>query len=327
MNRTIVNDNKRFNAELDAILSKIKPKLIEAFTNIYGAKHREYIRYTIEHLNFGYFISETFVRKLLNEPSLLNEETTPILKRYLNYFDERWTLLEYTPEKDAADFIINGKITKLDIPEDFLRRDQLLESLLEDCPIFGFLLNDNNESLKYILLPIFTLNLEMIIHEINHALTLNIIAYDEEGPIMPSTFVTPESEELMNDLIANEVLKEYIRIGGEIPDALKRFHFENNNEKNDYLVRPLYDTLKPIILESLITQNTNLFHKKVGENNNQYFCHLVSDLYNEGYQEDKYQELQRLVKVMSEKAARNEEADYDAYFSKLESLGYRVRKL
>ena len=87
-------------------------------------------------------------------------------------------------------------------------------------------------------------------HELNHALANDSYLLTHEDKFLETDFFMggdgeyyEESEELINDFIAGKVIREFQRIGGVVPDALKRYNFNSSYQANDFLVEYFYNSL------------------------------------------------------------------------------------
>ena len=181
---------------------------------------------------------------------------------------------------------------------------------------------------KSILLPIFVIDLEIIIHEINHALMIDVIATTKEKVIMPSLFTAEECDELFNDYIAHLVLEEYFKLKAPIPYPLRKFKFMNVYENYFYLIELFYYVFEKVIKRSIMTKNFNLLYEYAGKENFDLFCNMVQKYYlQDGCSEDEFQDLLDLVQQMNEHALAITPIDYKSYLNELESMGIKVRRL
>ena len=223
-------------------------------------------------------------------------------------------------------FVYKNYITKTDLNYETLINYDFIVNLDNDVPQFIFTKLEDYIA-KVVMLPIYIIDLKTIIHELNHALYINLLCIMDEELIFSDMFTTIESEELINDYISELVFKEYLRIGGIIPEYLNRFKIGNEYEYNYELVKYLFDIFEPLILESLISENHNIFIKLVGENNFNKLCNLIKILYLEEYNESKFKELIELVDKMYDKADSTEIKRNETYIEEAESYGYQIRRL
>ena len=190
---------------------------------------------------------------------------------------------------------------------------------------------ENQENINaeyYICLPIFTIDLKTIIHEINHALNINTIGYTDDELIMQCLFKTESCEELVNDYIAELVLNAFIEMGGVIPKSLRRINIGNEYVYKDYIVSYLFDCLADLLLESRISGNFNLFYELVGRDKTSELEQIMDDLYQKDYfAECLFNELINLINEIYEKVINTETKDIQEQIDLLEIKGYRIRRL
>ena len=287
--KTVIEQKiRRHTKELEESINSIKPKLIEAFVRVYGEKHRAKITNTILNMNYIFFISKEFCDMF----SKYSEGTRKRYKYIMNSY------LKYLRKQDNRFNSVNV---------------------------------ENQENINaeyYICLPIFTIDLKTIIHEINHALNINTIGYTDDELIMQCLFKTESCEELVNDYIAELVLNAFIEMGGVIPKSLRRINIENEYVYKDYIVSYLFDCLADLLLESRISGNFNLFYELVGRDKTSELEQIMDDLYQKDYfAECLFNELINLINEIYEKVINTETKDIQEQIDLLEIKGYRIRRL
>ena len=287
--KTVIEQKiRRHTKELEESINSIKPKLIEAFVRVYGEKHRAKITNTILNMNYIFFISKEFCDMF----SKYSEGTRKRYKYIMNSY------LKYLRKQDNRFNSVNV---------------------------------ENQENINaeyYICLPIFTIDLKTIIHEINHALNINTIGYTDDELIMQCLFKTESCEELVNDYIAELVLNAFIEMGGVIPKSLRRINIENEYVYKDYIVSYLFDCLADLLLESRISGNFNLFYELVGRDKTSELEKIMDDLYQKDYfAECLFNELINLINEIYEKVINTETKDIQEQIDLLEIKGYRIRRL
>lgn len=322
----IISYNKKYTIELEDSINLIMPKLIQAFTNIYGESHKDYIENTLRNIQYVFFIPEkllTFFNNYSENTSHKEQYIMDYYLKYLSFLDFKSISIK---DEELHDYIYKYYITKTDVDYKLFKEANLAHDLADDNPAFTFVYNYQTTS-KVILLPLYIIDIKTLIHELNHALCVDAVGIYNDCIITPSLYKNVISEELINDYIAELVLEEYKNIGGIIPKGLKRFKIENNYEYNYYIIEYLFDCLSPLILESLISKRHNLFIRLVGQKNCTHMWQLINNLYKKGYNESKYIELLNLIDKIYQRVMNTDFIDYDSYYQELESLGYRVRKL
>lgn len=117
-------------------------------------------------------------------------------------------------------------------------------------------------------------------------------------------------------------------MGGGIPRALRSVDVGNEYEYKDYIVTYLFECLEPLLLESRISGNYNLFYELVGLENVRQLEGLMSLLYNKEYfDEELYNELISLIDEIYEKVINTNPITAEEKINELEKLGYTIRRL
>lgn len=323
--------NKKYTKELDDALKIIMPTLNEAYVSVFGEKYRDYITYTLSHLNFVYFIPEGYFNILLKDKVNIRKKDLAIMEYYLKYLNYLSFKFKSISEEDQEDFILKYFTTRSDLKGTGLE-DQILFALEEDCALITYVISKLNQDYYTgeiaVLLPLFAIDLKTIIHELTHTLINRAALCTEDEIITPDAFPNKETSELINDYIASMVLVEYKKLGGPIPKCLRRIKFHNLYEDLDILVSYFYDSLSPLILESTISGNHNMLWQCAGEPFPKY-CAKVKEIFNakgDILQPD-YDILCDYVDEMYDRAISIEENDCESFYQELESMGYRIRKL
>lgn len=322
--------NKKYTNELSEALKIIMPWLIEAFVRIFGEKHRQYITYTLTHLKFVFFIPKAYAEVLLKDSYGIRKKDLAIIAYYLKYRKYLDLKLKSFPKKDQDDFRLESYTTRLDIDDGL--EYQTVFALKDDCALMFTAISELEEEYFkdeiVVQLPILTIDLKTIIHELTHSLIDRAVLCTDDEIITPSLFLNDEASELMNDYIASQTLEEYKNLGGPIPKCLRRIEFGNAYEDKDILVSYFYDSLAPLILESAITGNHNKLWKLAGASFSKY-CAEVKRIFNskEDVTQDKYDVICHYVDEMEDHVLGVQETDYEGFYQELESMGYRVRRL
>lgn len=306
--------------ELNNALTIITAKMIEAFVKVYGEAHRDYIAYAISNIHYYYFIPRQYMIYFKN--TKLRSRDRYIINKYLGFINK----IEISQSKDPEESLINlveNYLVKIDSPRLFTE-EELNLIVNETVPYY----TPDEENGKNIFLPIFILDLKTIFHEVNHALNIDALAVTEEQVISPTLFKTVIAEEFVNDYIASLALKEYRMLQGPVPKILKKFNIYNDYAINDYIVEYFFDTLSPLILESLITKNHRLLWGLAGKENIDKFSLLVKKLYKKGYNDKDYDALINLVDTMYKEVLNHDlPIDYKTFYQELEKNGCRIRRL
>lgn len=299
--------NSKYVKELDVALQKCMPSIIKAFTNIYGEKYADYIYNQISNINIIYFLPRLYFADILCTNKGIRKRHRYIADYYLSYLCD----LEHKASsyQDKDEFIVDNYFFK-----SYKNSDNLEPSAVEliiDESIPCFVIDTDLKKTTY--LPIFCLSLELIIHEINHALSQDAIAITDDALLEFNLFSDELVLELINDYIAIETYHEYLKLGSKVPKCLNRFKVKSEYSLDFYLIEYFYLSLKPLILHALITKNERIFTLLVGACNIERFYFLIHEL-KSNYSDVKYQELKEVVDQMRENVlAHTELEDYDFY--------------
>lgn len=311
--------NKKYIKELNIALKVVKPYLIKAFTKFYGKEYEGAISNTINKISFNYFISKSYLEAAYSYKGVYGKRYNKILNYYFKFLDRL--------EDDSLSIDELGNL----LLKNGLDKEQIdlynFYNVL-DMPFFTILKKGDLNYEKYIFLSIFAINLDVVIHEINHALMIEVVALVDDFLVTPQLFLYVESEEIFNDFITSKILDIYLNENYPLPFSLNRFTFQSEWEQHFYLIDLFYYVFEQVIKKSIMTKNFNLLWNYAGTYDFKLFCFLVQKYYfNKGCSEDEYQALLDLVFKMQNHALNIKALDYDAYFKELENKGYLVRKL
>lgn len=323
--------NRKYTGELDSAIRTIMPTLIEAYIRVFGEEHRDYINYTLTHINFIYFIPKYYFEMFLKSKTGISKSDLLAMDCYLGFLDSLKDRAKTLNAAQKEDLIIKNYITKSDITNRDVNK-KVIQAIKEDCALFfeAFVndLNDNIKAEKVVMLPILAVDIRIIIHELTHALTNNTALYTETSVIRGELFPNEESDELMNEYIARRVLKEYINLGGVIPKELQRVRYSSDYKEQDFLVSYFYQNLSPFILESLISGNHNMMRKSVGEDLFLRYCDKIKEMFNrKSKTQAEINEIDDLVDKMYDNILLCKKEDFNSFYSELESMGCKVRRL
>ena len=330
IDKRIKSYNKKNGEVLEKAMKTIEPFLIQAFTNFYGKEYHEQIKNTIKSIYFTYFLSLDFLKLVDIKSMCLSKKDQRSIIYYLHYLNKFYTQIKGFNEIEGLEQAALKKvIVKSAFSDQKLIANNFLEYLFNDVPMYFIIADEEEEHFyKSIFLPLLVIDLEIIIHEINHALMIDVMAVTEEELIMPNLFITEACEELINDYIARLVLEEYINLKAPIPTVLGKFSLVNAYEIFSYLIEPFFQQFAPLIKESIMTKNFNLLKMYAGKEDFTLFCSLVQEYYLQGdCSQEEYEALKSLVLKMAHHATSINNIDYEKYLEELENKGYRVRRL
>ena len=328
--------NLYYAKQLYDAIEQVMPKLIQAFINVYGKSHADYIRDRLQNIVYTFTISKSFLNRgvILDDN---NEEDTYIkdlYNRYVSYLESKRKNLS---DEEDRDFTIKNYKVFSEFDDEWFLDSSLFDALKDDCPLvtnFFYQMEEDAPSCigKAVFLPIITINFYILVHELNHALANDSYLLTHEDKFLETDFFMggdgeyyEESEELINDFIAGNVIREFQRIGGVVPDALKRYNFNQSYQANDFLVEYFYNSLEPLILKGYISGNHNI-RNIVGEDNWMLVMKLINSLF---HKEDIYPEdvipLIDMVGLMRVKFLTHNVSDNKSFIRELKLKGVKLK--
>ncbi len=319
--------NQKYVNIIADFLNKAKPSLIAAFVNFYGTNHQKYIEYIIDNIKYIYVISEESLT-FYKDYAFKERAIFTYYLAYLNYIKHQVKLL---PLKERENYLYNAYVVGASFPLE----DVPYYLIVDDLPTLGpafFNAYNFDQIDKIICLPIISINLYLIIHEINHALTTEALAFLPDEEISNNPFRDTIVDELINELMTYDIYQEYQKLGGKDIFGLPMFNYCNAYTNGLSLVKSFYDTFKSLIKESLITRNDALIRKQLGPEVLSEYCKLVEKLFFENISDpsaklEEEHHLDELIETMTNNYLSSFEPDYEAWFTEMLQNGTRVRRL
>lgn len=328
--------------------------LIESFVLYYGEKYRDIIEERIRNISFIFYCNYDKEREFR-----LDEGMTFSLN--FEYIKDLYSKLIKETKKESKSFkkyrglnkIIFSTVDLISFAEEelsdlnlFLQKDRAIQ---ESAGKQHSKIIDNKYKSK-IFIPFFFADDLMLIHEIVHAITRNLIgeSYKNKKIItchklgielinMDDKIDELIFEEIIADIEADNIFEIFNALGGKI---MEEFYYKNKSisfyDKLKCLIYEFYNDFKKEIIYSRITLNKNYLLKIVGKVNFNYLNMWLNDiLLNEYLQnEKKLNEIKKnyidiIIKKMKENAILNdpEKENLEEYYLYLESLGYKVKRL
>ena len=330
LDKRIKTYNKKYQKELEDALRIIEPYLIQAFTSFYGEEYYQQIAYVIQNMKYTYFLSKNFFSMLVKLSKGICHKDYEVAKCYLKYlkqFDSYQKSIQNVSQLEKESFDV--LVLKSDFDFYSLVFSDFLSYVSAGNPVYTTFCDWKEEHFyKSIFLPIFVIDFDIIVHEMNHAFMTDVLLVTDHSHVAPYLFINEETEELFNEFIAQKILKIYRKQKGPVPYALKRFELANDLKYYFRFIDTFYYCFEKVIKKSIMNQNFNLLWEYAGKEDFCLFCSLVQKYYLQGgCSEEQFNELNNLVLKMNEHAFTIENYDYENLFQKLESMGYRVRRL
>ncbi len=305
--------------------------LIDSFAEYYGEDYRSIIEARYKEITYAYYIDWRYIsktnillQKLDNETIIQNlkelKESKPIW-RNLNIFST--SLIGTT-----NDMILEDKVIKYII---FYCLWQHRTRNFNYC---------NNNYYRVILFPLFMATECSIIHEINHAITSNIMFQFKNKVIEKKGInVLPDKkaiilEELLNEIASRFITDIFKRKGGDLSSFCINVDLYNVYQNNFHLINEFFANFKSYIDKARISGNQKELLNRIGKEEFYKFASLVNDyfrsnayLIDEKTKNNQILSLEKILnkmKLNSLSAKDLTEEDLNNYYRLLEEQGRKV---
>lgn len=341
-------------------LNSNKKILIESFVEYYGEEYRNTIEKKLNDIDFVFYINWESIITTIKE-YIPNVENPNKYEDFINFVNSKTKKESFftkyfksmTEKSSLPDNIVGTTNPSIfNIPYIKFVLPKFLDSPSARCCCY------TDESLnvnKVIFFAILCLSEKTIIHEINHAITNDIIAFNYNDEKIKErlfksglfTDVTGQSEknenileELINEKAALEITKIFKQKGGDfssfclnVPTLFCPYNM------NLYLIDEFYDTFKEYIKIARISENKNVLIERIGKTNYENFIKLVNSCYTRQYsdlsiiEEIKKRNLPKIKQIIDEmkKEAKNShemsQQELDEYFEQLKNQGFKVKMI
>lgn len=323
--------------------------IIESFVEYYGEEYRSLIKKKYKEITFAYYIDWEMISIVINEfiPEVENPEKFQIFKDFHQSHKKKtsfWTNIfnknikhDKLPENYVGTTNVS-LVAKEPVQKLLIQRFQMPSPA---CCTFGTTHID-----RLITFQILCLSELDILHEINHALTrdmMSIVDYNglSYGYIekMGLEIDSGESEyntesileELLNEKASVEIHQIFKRRGGKFSSFCYDMLLGNTYEENFYLVDEFYEQFKPYIKTARISENKNALVERIGKETYERFVNLVNKYFSDDdsvIEENKKQAMPSIKKVMDEMVENEKESkplskkDLEDYYDELRNAGY-----
>lgn len=243
--------------------------LFEAFTMYYGEEEREQITKEIDDIPFLFILSDIAYLNCKNVPE------DCFAKKLISYFKRNKLVLDNMARHGANSSMILNKAVNQSMITKYPRGsfEYLLhkECMLE--PSGATTHFDIDGTNPIIILPIYFVSDAFIIHEINHVLTTP----KRIGKLFPSE----EVDEIINELISQDVLKIFRRLGGEILPYKLDLGIDYKEDLSFMSV--FYERFKDLIRKCVRKYDISILEDNLGKENLKLYFALVKRLCNTKY--------------------------------------------
>lgn len=341
-------------------LNSNKKILIESFVEYYGEQYRSIIEKKFNEITFVYYIDwksiYAFVKDYL--PEIENSDKYADFVNFYKSRMEKKSILKnliksIKGKSQLPDNLIGSTNPSVfNIPCIILNLPEFLNSPNPRCACYA---DESMNHYRVIFFQILSLSETEIIHEINHAITEDNVAFVYEGnklndKIFKTGLYTDgsshnnrielTSEELINEKAAIEITKIFKQKGGDFSSfCLDIPLFFRSYNMNLYLIDEFYDTFKKYIKTARISDNKNALIERIGKTNYESFIRLVNSCFISNYnclwmidelKESNLSQIKSIINKMKNEANNSHEMsqqELEDYYEYLKSLGLKVKSL
>ena len=314
--------NEIYLTKLETYIKENLNLIKESFTKYYGSNYSEFINKTLDKVNYVYMLSNNF----FSFYKKYNPQDSKLYTYYEKYIKRLYGILKTLPDFLKDDFLYDNFVISSTLDRDTLDDLYFIEAI-NDGGCFHIASVNNDQEIKLVALTIVTINTHIILHELSHALSTHVYAYDYGMCYTNDPFFATIVEELINELITTEVEQIFAKSGGKIISGISENNYVNGYMPGLYLVIDFYHNFKDLIKEVLITQNDKLLYYSLGKEVLEEYCLLVDKVFFKVISFNKVSSrLKELLNIMEDNYLNFNLPDYNSYINNLVSKSL-VRKL
>lgn len=344
---------KKYDDLIKQSLEKNKKILIESFVEYYGEEFRYIIEKRYDEITFIYYIDWSMIDFVINNfiPQVNDKAKYADFINFSNCRKKSLLSKIFKSQKKQNNLPDNliGMTNPSIVNDDYIVT-WLFASLRKSNPrSFNYRSGENIERL--VCFQILTLSEDVIIHEINHAITHDDIAYISED----NALIAPVSkaglsikvnyqhkdekiiEELLNEKESVEIEKIFKSKGGDFSDFCLNIPLIVSIYKyNFYLIDDFYTHFKKYIKIARIGNDKNTLISRVEKKEYEEFVKLVNKYYTvdmsqiESHKKSSLPIIRKLVEKMNkniESSHTYSKDETNAYLEQLLKAGYNLRMI
>ena len=280
--------------ELNKKFEENKEKLIESFIEYYGKEFEDRIMNIYSDTNIVYYVGQN-ITDLVNTYNIFEYELTDQEKKILEMergLSESSGLTE--EQKNQIRYLGSNKINTF-TDEELEQITNTLITVTKTNTPKKMLWRYKGKTNRFIFLPAYIWEDSMIIHEMNHNVTSDVLfiveTEDEERDISISGLNIDGTKNSENERIIEELINEKSTIeitdifhskGGTYAEksARKNIIGESSYRKSFYLIDKFYNQFKDEIKNARMTGSKNLLLETCGKENYYKLVSLVNKYYN-----------------------------------------------
>ena len=311
---------KSLEVKINKDISNNSQKIIDSIVDYYGEQYRKVITEKYNNIVFVYYISNFLIFYILDksiEKSKKGEEIEygDILGLCL-YLYKSGTYKNYLTadnfKQQNIDLLTKKMIgisdeTVLKEATLFIQILYMINKMKADNPYEYNIPSKDMKSLNTIIaLPIYSVDDESLIHEINHAICTNIIGISENNQHLIQCGLnvsdepnTNEIMELVNDAQAKKIYDIFKnKYHGNIFISLTNDSIDKEAEQNKYsVIKLFFETFENELKEACISGNLNILFNKLDFHNFQLICSIINSESNEKEKVDKISDLINNIEI------------------------------
>lgn len=330
---------RKYNNLIKQTLDKNRIILIESFVEYYGEKFRYIIEKRYNEITFIYYIDWNMIDLVVKEfiPKVDNSD------KYVDFINfsrsrRKFHLLKIFEKKNNLPDNLIG-VTNTSIVNKNAIVKWLFKALNSSNPR-SYNYGNINHMDRLISFQILALSELAIIHEINHSITRDNLAYlvDDNMSICAvsktglSIDITNQNneekiiEELLNEKSSKEILKIFKSKGGDLSSFCLNIPLEYSYEGNLYLVDDFYTLFEEYIKIARISDNKNELVSRISPREYEEFVKTINMYYTEDsskielYKEKALPIIREVVKKMSENVGVSHDIAKDELSAYLQQL-------
>ncbi len=343
---------EKYNHLIKQSLENNKKILIESFVEYYGDEFRYIIEKRYNEITFIYYIDWSTIDFVINEylPKIDN------LDKYTDFINFSNSRRKHPLEKILKKIKYSIKLPDnlIGMTNDSIVNNNsiinwLFRSLSESAPRSYNYGNINNMN-RLISFQILALNERAIIHEINHAITRDALAFITEDNnhigVVQKTGLSVDVfhknsgernvEELLNEKASEEIEKIFKSKGGDFSSFCLNIPFLYPYKYNFYLIDEFYAQFKKYIKISRISDNKNELVSRVGKDEYEELVKLVDMCYTEdilqieSIKEKTLPKIRKIIDKMNENARSSHttsKEEINTYIEQLQKAGYNLKMI
>lgn len=265
-------------------LNKNKSILIDAFIKYYGKEYEKRITSRINNTQFSIYLDNSQIMSIKNAFSILK----PKITKENNLYDLNLMTKDYEPNPNYVKLYGDTYLY-----DDSNTREALKESILKRPNVGGFAFEDiNNNGETYGKIYISFCDIlsgdRVLIHEINHVVRNDLLAYDSDnwlitksGVEISNQFKTISLEEIITDYISLEITDIFYSLGGKI--SLNCIGNTSIYTRLFPLIENFYKKYKELLKKAVMSGNLNMLFMQINEEKYEEYIQTIQIELNKAY--------------------------------------------